>query len=140
MGFYNILVVEDDEIDLMNIKRAFDKARVVNQFQYAKDGIDALEVLDSGIINKPLVILLDIKMPRMNGIEFLKVLREKPDWADTPVVVLTTSNLDSDKVEAYKLKVAGYIIKPMQFSNFVDVISSINSYWLLSEFPPEISR
>ena len=81
------------------------------------------------------LVLLDLNMPRMNGIEFLRELRADAELKATTVVVLTTSNDDRDKVEAYNLNVAGYLIKPVTFANFVDVMATLNKYWTLVELP-----
>jgi CheY-like chemotaxis protein len=132
---YNILVVEDDEIDQMNISRALKGAKIANPVTYVGDGIAALEAIDEGKLNKPLLILLDINMPRMNGIEFLQALRKKTGWEHTPVVILTTSNAERDKISAYKLDVAGYIVKPVETPIFMSTVATIGSYWALCEFP-----
>jgi CheY-like chemotaxis protein len=81
------------------------------------------------------IILLDLNMPRMNGIEFLRELRADPDLRLTPVVVLTTSNDERDRVEAYNLNVAGYLLKPVTFVNFVELMAALNKYWSLVELP-----
>ena len=132
----NILLVEDDEVDVMNVKRAFEKSHITNPLYVAESGLEALEKLRSGEVPKARrLILLDLNMPRMNGIEFLRELRKDPDLSPTPVVVLTTSNDDRDKVEAYNLNVAGYLLKPVTFSNFCDVMVTLNKYWTLVEMP-----
>jgi CheY-like chemotaxis protein len=81
------------------------------------------------------IILLDLNMPRMNGIEFLRELRNDPALSVTPVVVLTTSNDERDKIDAFNLNVAGYLVKPVTFINFVEVMAALNKYWTLVEFP-----
>jgi CheY-like chemotaxis protein len=137
MDIYTILVVEDDEIDQMNIKRAFERVQIVNPLIFANDGFEALDLLNSGTLKKPLLILLDINMPRLNGLEFLHIIRNKKDWQkDIPVVILTTSNAERDRFEAYNQKVAGYIVKPVEFTSFVEAVAKIESYWSLCEFPP----
>ena len=134
----NILLVEDDEIDVMTVKRAFLKNKISNPLLLAANGIEALEMLRSGAVpphNR--IILLDINMPRMDGIEFLRELRADRDPAlrATSVVVLTTSNEDRDRVHAYELNVAGYLLKPVMFLNFVEITATLNKYWTLMEFP-----
>ena len=132
----NILVVDDDEVDVMNVRRAFKKSNIGNPLFVAGDGIEALELLRGGKVpaaNR--LVLLDLNMPRMNGIEFLRELREDPALKSTPVVVLTTSNDTRDKVEAFNLNVAGYLTKPVTFSNFVEVMATLNKYWMLVEMP-----
>ena len=129
----NILIVEDDEVDVMNVKRAFKKNNITNPLYYAANGLEALALL-RGSSNTPTIprerrlILLDLNMPKMNGIEFLRELRADPELKGTPVIVLTTSNEDRDKVEAYNLNVAGYILKPVTFSNFVETMATLNKY------------
>ena len=132
----NILLVEDDQVDVMNVKRAFDKNRIANPLFVAGDGREALELLRSGQVPPTRrLILLDLNMPRMNGIEFLKELRADPQLGLTPVVVLTTSDDERDKIDAYNLNVAGYLLKPVTFVNFVEVMAALNKYWTLVELP-----
>ena len=132
----NILLVEDDDVDVMNVRRAFGKHHITNPLFVARDGVEALEKLrDSELPKGRRLVLLDLNMPRMNGIEFLRELRNDPQLAATPVVVLTTSNDDQDKVKAYHLNVAGYLLKPVTFINFCDVMVTLNKYWSLVEMP-----
>ena len=132
----NILLVEDDDVDVMNVQRAFQKNHIANPLFTAGDGIEALEQLRSGAIPKERrIVLLDLNMPRMNGIEFLRELRRDPVLRSTTVVVLTTSNAERDKVDAYDLNVAGYLLKPVTFSNFCEVMAALNRYWALVELP-----
>lgn len=132
----NILLVEDDEVDVMNVQRAFQKNRIANPLFVAANGEEALERLRSGEIPaERRIVLLDLNMPRMNGIEFLRELRRDPGLRSTTVVVLTTSNDERDKVNAYDLNVAGYLLKPVTFSNFCDVMAALNKYWTLVELP-----
>jgi CheY-like chemotaxis protein len=132
----NILLVEDDEVDVMNVRRAFQKNRITNPLFVAGNGIEALEKLRSGEIpGARRIVLLDLNMPRMNGIEFLKALRADPELRSTTVVVLTTSNDERDKIDAYDLNVAGYLLKPVTFSNFCEVMAALNKYWTLVEMP-----
>lgn len=132
----NILLVEDDEVDVMTVKRAFRQNHITNPLFVAGDGIEALEMLRSGELPKGRrLVLLDLNMPRMNGIEFLQELRKDREHAATPVVVLTTSNEDEDKVKAYDLNVAGYLVKPVTFLNFCDLMVALNKYWSLVELP-----
>ncbi len=132
----NILLVEDDQVDVMNVKRAFDRNRIANPLYVAGDGIEGLRMLRSGEVpSERRIILLDLNMPKMNGIEFLRELRSDPALQLTPVVVLTTSNDERDKIEAYNLNVAGYLLKPVTFINFVEVMAALNKYWTLVELP-----
>lgn len=132
----NILLVDDDEVDVMTVKRAFVKANITNPIYVATNGADALDLLRAGKVPASRrLILLDLNMPKMNGIEFLRELRKDPELAPTTVVVLTTSNEDRDRVEAYRLNVAGYLLKPVTFHSFADVMAALNKYWTLMELP-----
>lgn len=132
----HILLVDDDEVDVMNVQRAFVKAKVANPLYVAGNGLEALRMLRDGSVPAGRrLILLDLNMPRMNGIEFLRELRADPALRGLSVVVLTTSNDDQDKVEAYDLNVAGYLLKPVTFATFVDVMIALDKYWTLVEMP-----
>ena len=132
----HILLVEDDQIDQMNVKRAFERNKIMNPLYIAENGIEALAMLRDGRVpNERRLILLDLNMPMMNGIEFLKALRADPELDHTPVVVLTTSNDEQDKVNAYDLNVAGYLLKPVTFTSFVELTAALNKYWTLVELP-----
>ena len=132
----NILLVEDDQVDVMNVKRAFERNNIANPLFVAGDGIEGLELLRSGKIPRERrLILLDLNMPRMNGIEFLRALRADQELHSTPVVVLTTSDDERDKINAYDLNVAGYLLKPVTFVNFVEAMAALNKYWTLVELP-----
>lgn len=135
----NILLVDDDEVDVMNVKRAFKKNNITNPLYVASNGLEALDMLrgnhELSVPQTRRLILLDLNMPKMGGIEFLRELRADPVLRPIPVIVLTTSNEDSDKVEAYNLIVSGYILKPVTFSKFVDAVVALNKYWTLSELP-----
>ena len=137
----NILLVEDDEVDVMNVNRAFKKYKITNPLYIAGNGIEALEMLRSQNGQSPQVpktrrlVLLDLNMPKMNGLEFLHEIRQDEDLKRTPVIVLTTSDEDKDRIEAYNLNVAGYILKPVTFVNFAEVMVALNKYWALCEMP-----
>ncbi|OUC12685.1 MAG: two-component system response regulator [Alkalinema sp. CACIAM 70d] len=135
----SILLVEDDEVDVMNVQRALKKNGLEVPLHRAANGLEALNMLrhDSKHLAHPghLLILLDLNMPKMGGLEFLQELRRDPDLRHIPVVVLTTSKQESDRVAAYELNVAGYIVKPITFSSFVETMNVISQYWLLSEMP-----
>ena len=132
----NILLVEDDEVDVMNVRRAFQKNHITNPLFVASNGVEALERLRGGEIPRDRrMVLLDLNMPQMNGIEFLRELRRDPDLHSTPVVVLTTSNDERDRIEAYNLNVAGYLLKPVTFANFCELMATLNKYWALVELP-----
>ena len=137
----NILLVEDDEIDVMNVRRAFKKSNITNPLFIANNGLEALEMLRGKDGQPPAIpsdrrlILLDLNMPKMGGIEFLHELRTDANLRLTPVVVLTTSNQDQDRVEAYNLNVAGYLLKPVTFTTFAELMVALNKYWALCEMP-----
>ena len=136
----NILLVEDDDLDVMNVQRAFKKNNITNPLFVAGDGIEALAMLrgeGSGphVPQTRRIILLDLNMPKMGGIEFLRELRKDPDLKPLTVIVLTTSDEERDKVEAYKLNVAGYILKPVTLQAFVEVMATLNKYWTVNELP-----
>jgi CheY-like chemotaxis protein len=132
----NILLVEDDQVDVLTVQRAFKRNNIANPLWVASNGIEALELLRSGVVPEHRrLILLDLNMPRMNGIEFLRELRADPKLASSSVVVLTTSNQEQDRLAAYDLNVAGYLLKPVTFPNFVQLMAAMNKYWALVEFP-----
>lgn len=136
----NILLVEDDELDVMNVQRAFQKNNILNPLFVAENGLEALDVLrglrpDIALPPERRLVLLDLNMPQMGGIEFLQELRADPLLRPLPVIVLTTSSAERDKVEAFNLNVAGYILKPVTVSSFVETMAALNKYWMLSELP-----
>lgn len=132
----NILLVDDDEIDVMTVRRAFSKANITNKLFVATDGIEALKLLRSdGVPATRRLVLLDLNMPRMSGIEVLREIRGDPALHALTVIVLTTSNEDRDRVEAYRLNVAGYLLKPVTFHAFAEVMATLNKYWTLMEMP-----
>jgi CheY-like chemotaxis protein len=130
-----VLLVEDDSVDAMTVKRAFNELKVSNGLVRAINGEEALGYLKAETDKMPCVILLDLNMPKMNGIEFLKVVKADEVLKRIPVVVLTTSKDDQDKVESFKLSVAGYIVKPVDYKKFVEAMRILNLYWTLSELP-----
>lgn len=131
------LLVEDDEVDVMTIRRAFDKVKIANPLLVASDGIEALDFL-RGLNGKekirwPYIVLLDLNMPRMSGLEFLEEIRDDHKLKKSPVVVLTSSADDQDILSAYDKQVAGYIQKPVSSVNFLEKMSAIGKYWALCE-------
>ncbi|CAN5372226.1 response regulator [soil metagenome] len=136
----NILLVEDDSVDVMNVQRAFKKNNITNPLHVAFNGVEALNML-RGVNGKakmnplPRIILLDINMPKMNGIEFLRELRADPELKSITVFVMTTSNDEQDKSDAYQQNIAGYILKPLSFEKFVQTISILSNYWSICEQP-----
>jgi CheY-like chemotaxis protein len=134
-----ILLVEDDDIDAISIKRGFQQAKIANEIVRVKDGIEALTLLrdqaKDELVKKPFVILLDLKMPRMDGFGFLNELRKDPVLHQIIVFVLTTSNDDEDRMRAYDKYVAGYIVKAAAGKGFVDLITMLDHYWRVVELP-----
>ena len=131
----SILLVEDDNVDAMTVKRAFKDLKVLNPLVITTNGEEALQYLRNESNETPCVVLLDLNMPKMNGIEFLKVVKADETLRKIPVVVLTTSKEESDIVESFNLGVAGYIVKPVDYKRFVEAIRAIDLYWTLSELP-----
>lgn len=136
----HILLVEDDDVDAEAIVRAFRKQKIANPVTIVADGLEALDVLrgkgNRERLPRPYLILLDINMPRMNGIEFLQELRKDAELERSIVFMLTTSNRDEDKLAAYDEQIAGYLVKARAGEEFADLISMLNSYWRVVEFPP----
>ena len=134
-----LLLVEDDAIDAEAIQRAFRQHRIANPFVVVRDGVEALAALrgESEVeVPHPYVVLLDVNMPRMHGIEFLDAIRADPALSRTIVFVLTTSDREEDKVAAYEHNVAGYILKSRAGEDFLEVVKLLRVYWRLVEFPP----
>ena len=129
----NILVVEDDEIDVKALLRAFKELKIANPVTVAKDGIEGWEALQD--LQRPYLLILDINMPRMNGIELLEKMRADKNYHDSIVFVLTTSTDDKDKFEAYNLNVAGYMLKSDMGASFIRAIELVERYWKVIEFP-----
>jgi CheY-like chemotaxis protein len=128
-----ILLVEDDEVDVKALKWAFEKLKVANPLVIARDGVEALEMLKE--LPRPYLIITDINMPRMNGIELLRKIRQTPAFRDSIVFVLTTSNDEQDKIDAYHLNVAGYMLKSDMGTSFTRAIGLVENYWKVVEFP-----
>lgn len=135
----SILLVDDDEVDVMNVQRAFRKHRISRTLYVAENGLQALQMLrgeETGkLAPQPQIILTDINMPRMNGIEFIHELRADPDLKNMSVFVMTTSSNDKDRKAAYELNVAGYILKPVEPDKFMASIRILDNYWSLIELP-----
>jgi CheY-like chemotaxis protein len=132
----NVVLVEDDEVDAMNVRRAFERAKIQAPLFRAGDGVEALDLLRSpSTPTARRLVLLDLNLPRMNGIEFLRELRADEGLRKTPVVVLTTSDDEGDKEDAFDLFVAGYLLKPVTFGSFVDLMANLDRYWTHAEMP-----
>jgi CheY-like chemotaxis protein len=130
-----ILLVEDDQVDIMTVLRALKEIKVTNPVVNRENGEEALNYLRDPGSEKPCIILLDLNMPVMNGIEFLQVVKHDSALKRIPVVVLTTSEEQQDKVNSFDLGVAGYMAKPVDYRQFVEVMRSIDAYWTISEMP-----
>ena len=131
-----ILLVEDDPADQKLIKMSLSKEKIINEIHIANNGEEAMEYLQrskNGDNETPMpdLILLDLNMPRMDGKEFLKLMRSDDELGSIPVVVLTTSDSDRDILESYKLQAAGYIKKPVSLQEFQDVIQNLSEYWFV---------
>lgn len=130
-----VLLVEDDRVDAMTVKRAIRQIQMHHPLIHAENGEEALEYLNNSSNEKPWIILLDLNMPKMNGIEFLQVAKKNDAFKSIPVVVLTTSKEQQDRIETFKFGVAGYMIKPVDYSQFVEMMQAIKMYWTLSQQP-----
>ena len=130
-----ILLVEDDQIDAMTVRRALKELHVANPIAHVENGQDALTYLHDPGKDRPCLILLDLNMPVMGGIEFLQTMKNEAGLRRLPVVVLTTSEEQRDKVASFDLGVAGYMRKPVDYQQFVEVMRTIDAYWTVSEQP-----
>ncbi len=130
-------MLRDDKVDVMSVQRAFKAIHVTNRIEVVSNGEEALSHLRNSANRRPCITLLDLNMPKMNGIEFLKVKKQDEMMRNIPTVVLTTSREEQDKVNSFNLGVAGYMIKPVEYKKFVVVAKTIEIYWTLSELPGE---
>ena len=130
-----VLLVEDDEVDALAVKRAFKDLHVTNPVAHIGDGEQALAYLRDSTNPKPCIILLDLNMPKMGGIEFLGEIKQDDQLREIPTVVFTTSGEEFDVVKSYELSAGGYMIKPVDYKKFVEVIRTVDLYWTISELP-----
>lgn len=134
------LLVEDDDIDAEAVLRAFKRQQIASDFKVVSNGMEALEMMRAESTNDqltwPYLILLDLNMPRMNGIEFLRELRKDEQLRRSIVFVLTTSNQYEDKIAAYEHSIAGYFVKSEVGKDFLPLTQLLDLYWQLVEFPP----
>ena len=130
-----ILLLEDDSVDALTIQRAMHEIKISNPLVHVDNGEDGLIYLHNENNPRPCVILLDLNMPKMNGLEFLKLIKASPELRLIPVIILTTSKEEQDKLESFQLCVAGYIVKPTDYRKFVDAVKMLDLYWTLSELP-----
>jgi CheY-like chemotaxis protein len=140
----DILLVEDNMSDAELTIRALKKQNLANKLIHVSDGAQALDFIfgngeykDRPLENGPKIILLDLKMPKINGLEVLKALKSDERTRLIPVVILTSSKEEPDIIECYKLGINSYIVKPVEFENFIKAISEIGFYWLLLNQPPQ---
>jgi CheY-like chemotaxis protein len=135
----NVLLVDDDDVDVAAVRRAFRKSKILNPVFVARDGLEALDMLratnGAQRVDPPYVIILDLNMPRMDGLEFLAELRRDPDHHRAVVFVLTTSHQDQDRAASYDKNVAGYILKSEVGEGFLNVIKLLHSYWRVVLLP-----
>lgn len=131
----DILLVEDDAVDAMTVRRALKELNVTNDLVVKGNGEEALRYLRDEATPRPCIIILDLNMPKMNGIELLRALKQDEHLRRIPAIVLTTSKGEQDRFQTFDMSVAGYMIKPVGYPQFVDVVRNINSYWTLSELP-----
>jgi CheY-like chemotaxis protein len=130
-----ILLLEDDTVDAMTVKRALKELHVLNPLVRVANGEEALVYLRDESKEKPCVILLDLNMPKMNGIEFLKIAKADEKLRRIPAIVLTTSKDDQDRLITFKLSIAGFVVKPVDYIKFVEAMRIVNLYWTISELP-----
>lgn len=130
-----IFLVEDDDVDAKGIERSLKKLRIANPLKRAKDGMEALEMLENQQIHSPFLVLLDLNMPRMGGLELLEKLRQDERWRDTVIFVLTTSKDEDDIASAYSQQIAGYIVKEKLDQGFDELVKLLDHYWRLVELP-----
>ncbi len=130
-----LFLIEDDDVEAIMIEREFSKQRIANPIIRACDGMEALEMLRNDEVSSPYVILLDLSMPRMNGLEFLEEIRSDPDLSDSVIFVLTTSKDEEDITASYQKHIAGYFVKESSGQAFIDVIHLLNGYWKIAYLP-----
>jgi CheY-like chemotaxis protein len=131
-----VLLVDDDEVDYMNVKRAFKKNQLIHELQYKHNGLVAIEYLREvkDFSELPNVIILDINMPQMNGHEFLDEIRQDDRLKHIVVYILTTSSQDADVSKAYTKQVSGYLLKPLDFDEFRETINKLDGLWGIQKF------
>ena len=142
-----ILLAEDNPTDAEMTMRALKKGNIVNKLLWVKDGVDALDFIHCrGIYEsrdfhqQPKLILLDLKMPRLEGLDVLRDLKSNERTRSIPIVVMTSSNQDRDVTESYQLGVNGYVTKPVQFGDFMEVVAQIGMFWLILNRSPGVSE
>ncbi len=128
----NVLLIEDDTIEVMKLNRTIATLDLKHTIIEARDGEQALTILrDNSAL--PDIILLDLNMPKINGIEFLKIIKNDPYLKYIPTIVLTTSNNERDLLECYKIGIAGYVLKPLKYDDYVSKVEKLLAYWSINE-------
>jgi|TARA_R100000789_G_C2978553_1_gene142803 CheY-like chemotaxis protein len=127
-----ILLVEDNLIEIMKMKRTISLLKLNHTINEAKNGEEALQVLEDKS-NIPDIILLDLNMPKISGIEFLKIIKANDDLKHIPTIILTTSNNQKDLLECYKTGMSGYVLKPLKYEDYVKKIEKVLAYWSVNE-------
>lgn len=135
LGSQPILLVDDDPVDTARVDRTFKELKIQTPLVHAADGQEALDYLRAHPDDEPGLILLDLNMPKMSGVELLQTIKGDEVLKKIPVVVLTTSDKERDIVESFELGVAGYVAKPIDYDRFKEVIGIVQSYWTLSRRP-----
>ncbi len=128
----NILLIEDDQIEVMKLQRTVSKLGLKHTIVEAKNGEDALEILQSGQ-KLPDIILLDLNMPRMNGIEFLDILKNDNQLKYLPTIILTTSENRADLLKCYEAGIAGYVVKPLKYEDYESKMRKLMDYWEVNQ-------
>ncbi|PIA78524.1 MULTISPECIES: response regulator [Flavobacteriaceae] len=132
MKALNILLIEDDTIETMKFNRTISSLKLEHNVTEANNGEDALKILQKKD-ELPDIILLDLNMPKINGIEFLNILKNDDTLRHIPTVILTTSNNQKDLLECYKIGIAGYVLKPLKYEAYVSKIEKLLAYWSINE-------
>jgi CheY-like chemotaxis protein len=132
MKTLNILLIEDDMIEVMKLNRTISSLQLNHKIIEANNGEDALKILEKKD-ELPDIILLDLNMPKINGIEFLGILKNDPVLKYIPTIILTTSNNQKDLLECYKIGIAGYVLKPLKYEDYVSKIEKLLAYWSINE-------
>jgi CheY-like chemotaxis protein len=130
-----ILLVDDDNAEMMTVKRALKELNVHNELVHHLDGENALNYLRDNNNKEPCVILLDLNMPKMKGTDFLAAIKADAKLKQIPIIILTVSNNEDDKMKCFELCAAGYIVKPATYEKFIKAMDMLDAYWTLSELP-----
>ncbi len=131
----SILLIEDDQIDAKTVERALKDLKIEDTLVHVENGEEALAYLKNKNTPNPAIILLDLNMPKMSGLEFLKIAKNDTEICSIPVIILTTSKEEHDLKNSFDLSVAGYMVKPIEYDVFVEKMGTILSYWATSELP-----